>query len=209
MFRDYASEKLGIPENRIKNLVDDGADERQFCLALRTGYLARSNKNSLMFTFSSVVTASHRTMEKMYLLPYDGAPELLDDTAIARERPFSRHRQPANPTLRDRVPGHLLFRHHPRPRHACLPPAQLPFAPSEQAIPEGLLVMTAAAEENQTEAARGSKARHVQLLPYEGHGGGRGRQPGQSDYCWRAARIRASKTSSSSPSGSQTPRATG
>ena len=28
MFRDYASEKLGIPENRIKTLVDDGADER-------------------------------------------------------------------------------------------------------------------------------------------------------------------------------------
>ena len=27
--------------------------------------------------------------EKMYLLPYDGAPELLDDTAIARERLFT------------------------------------------------------------------------------------------------------------------------
>ena len=41
MFKDYASEKLGIPENRIKTMVNDKADERELLLSVKS-WLARS-----------------------------------------------------------------------------------------------------------------------------------------------------------------------
>ena len=43
MFHDYASEKLGIPESRIKTLVNDGADESGMLLAVKR-WLARASK---------------------------------------------------------------------------------------------------------------------------------------------------------------------
>ena len=43
VFKDYASEKLGIPENRIKILVNDRADERDILLSVQE-WLRRSAK---------------------------------------------------------------------------------------------------------------------------------------------------------------------
>ena len=48
VFRDYASEKLGIPDNRIKTLVNDGADEREMLLAIQS-WLLRSVKQDQTF----------------------------------------------------------------------------------------------------------------------------------------------------------------
>ncbi len=90
MFRDYASEKLGIPENRIKTLVNDTADERELLLSVKN-WLARSvkqDKTDVYIFFAGHGLASDDG-EKMYLLPYDGAPELLERTAILRDELFS------------------------------------------------------------------------------------------------------------------------
>ena len=90
MFRDYASEKLGIPENRIKTLVNDTADERELLLSVKN-WLTRSvkqNETDVYVFFAGHGLASDDG-EKKYLLPYDGSPQLLDRTAILRDELFS------------------------------------------------------------------------------------------------------------------------
>ncbi|MDC0993955.1 caspase family protein [Alphaproteobacteria bacterium] len=90
MFQDFASEKLGIPESRIKTLINDGADERELLLSVKS-WLARASKQgkSDVYVFFAGHGLASDNGEKMYLLPYDGSPELLDDTAILRDRLFS------------------------------------------------------------------------------------------------------------------------
>ena len=87
VFTDYASQKLGIPTNRIKTLVNDGAGEREMLLSVKSWLLEHLSKARVMCMSSSQVMALLLTMVKRCtLLPYDGAPELLDDTAILRDR---------------------------------------------------------------------------------------------------------------------------
>ncbi|MGB0180636.1 MAG: caspase family protein, partial [Candidatus Puniceispirillales bacterium] len=81
VFRDYASEKLGIPDNRIKTLVNDGADIREFLLSTQN-WLSRSVKQDQtdVYVFFAGHGLASDDGEQMYLLPYDGSPELLDRT---------------------------------------------------------------------------------------------------------------------------------
>jgi len=90
MFQDYASQKLGIPASRIKTLVNDGADEKDMLLAVKR-WLVRASKRDKtdVYIFFAGHGLASDDGQKMYLLPYDGAPELLDDTAILRDRLFS------------------------------------------------------------------------------------------------------------------------
>ena len=90
VFADYASEKLGIPDNRIKTLVNDGADEQGMLLAVKK-WLSRLVKpgDTDVYVFFAGHGLTSDDGKQMYLLPYDGSPELLDDTAIARERLFN------------------------------------------------------------------------------------------------------------------------
>ena len=90
VFADYASEKLGIPSNRIKTLVNNVADEKGMLLAVKD-WLARASKQgkSDVYVFFAGHGLASDNGEKMYLLPYDGSPRLLDDTAILRDRLFS------------------------------------------------------------------------------------------------------------------------
>ena len=90
VFADYAKEKLGIPNNRIKILVNDGADESGMLLAVKD-WLSRASKQgkSDVYVFFAGHGLASDDGQKMYLLPYDGSPRLLDDTAILRDRLFS------------------------------------------------------------------------------------------------------------------------
>ena len=90
VFHDYASEKLGIPDNRIKTLVNDGADEREMLLAVQS-WLSRSVKQDQtdVYVFFAGHGLASDDGEQMYLLPYDGSPELLDKTAILRDELFT------------------------------------------------------------------------------------------------------------------------
>ena len=90
VFKDYAIEKLGVSENRIKMLINNGADERDILLSVKE-WLRRSakpNKSDIYVFFAGHGLAS-QDGKNMYLLPHDGSPRLLDDTAILRDRLFS------------------------------------------------------------------------------------------------------------------------
>ena len=144
MFSDYASEKLGIPENRIKTLVDGGADIREVLLGVKK-WLARSVKQeqSDVYVFFAGHGLASEDGEKMYLLPYDGAPELLEDTAVSRDRLFSEIAA-ANPRS---VTVFLDTCYSGTTRGTDMLVASRPIAirAKGQAVPEGFTVMTAAA----------------------------------------------------------------
>jgi uncharacterized caspase-like protein len=89
-FTDYANEKLGIPSNRIKTLVNNGADEKGMLLAVKEWLSRASKKNkSDVYVFFAGHGLASQDGEKMYLLPYDGSPRLLDKTAILRDELFT------------------------------------------------------------------------------------------------------------------------
>ncbi|MDC0093947.1 caspase family protein [Alphaproteobacteria bacterium] len=97
VFKDYATEKLGISENRIKVLVNDGAEERDILLSVKE-WLRRSakpNKSDIYVFFAGHGLAS-QDGKNMYLLPHDGSPRLLEKTAILRDELFSDIKE-ANP----------------------------------------------------------------------------------------------------------------
>jgi len=144
VFADYASQKLGIPTNRIKTLVNDGAGERELLLSVKS-WLSRSvkqNQSDVYIFFAGHGLASDDG-SKMYLLPYDGAPELLDDTAILRDRLFS-DVAAANPRS---VTVFLDTCYSGTTRGTDMLIASRPIAirALEQSIPDNFTVMTAAA----------------------------------------------------------------
>ena len=142
-FSDYASQKLGIPTNRIKTLINDGAGERELLLSVKS-WLSRSvnqNQSDVYIFFAGHGLASDDG-SKMYLLPYDGAPELLDDTAILRDRLFSDIAS-ANPRS---VTVFLDTCYSGTTRGTDVLIASRPIAikAMEQSIPDNFTVMTAA-----------------------------------------------------------------
>ena len=90
MFRDYASEKLGIPENRIETLINDGAELTDMLLSAKN-WLSRSVKQDKtdVYVFFAGHGLASDDGERMYLLPYDGSPQYLDRTAMLRDELFS------------------------------------------------------------------------------------------------------------------------
>jgi len=146
MFRDYASEKLGIPEERIKTLVDDDADIRQVLLSVKN-WLARAVKQneSDVYIFFAGHGLATEDGQNMYLLPFDGAPELLQNTAILRDELFS-DIAAANPRS---VTVFLDTCYSGTTRGPDMLIASRPIAirAREQSIPDGFTVMTAAASD--------------------------------------------------------------
>ncbi|MBQ84785.1 MAG: hypothetical protein CMQ16_00030 [Gammaproteobacteria bacterium] len=144
VFQDYAVEKLGVPANRIKTLVNDAADERGVLLAvIRWLTRAVEQGQSDVYVFFAGHGLASDDGEKMYLLPYDGAPELLDRTAILRDELFM-DIAAANPRS---VTVFLDTCYSGTTRGPEMLVASRPIAirAKESAIPEGFTVMTAAA----------------------------------------------------------------
>ena len=97
MFRDFAAEKLGISENRIKILLNDSAGKIDITRAIKTWLLKRtiSDKTDIYVFFAGHGLATDDG-KGMYLLPYDGVPDLLEDSAIQRKELFA-HIQATKP----------------------------------------------------------------------------------------------------------------
>ena len=144
VFTDYASQKLGIPTNRVKTLVNDGAGEQEMLLSVKS-WLARISKQGKtdVYVFFAGHGLASDDGQKMYLLPYDGAPELLDDTAILRDRLFS-DISAANPRS---VTVFLDTCYSGTTRGTDMLIASRPIAirALEQSVPDNFTVMTAAA----------------------------------------------------------------
>ena len=144
VFADYAVEKLGVSRQRIKTLVNDGADEKDVLLAAKR-WLARgtiAGQSDVYIFFAGHGLASDDG-ENMYLLPYDGAPELLEDTAVSRERLFS-DIAAANPRSVT-VFLDTCYSGTTRGTETLIASRPIAIRAKEQAVPEGFTVMTAAA----------------------------------------------------------------
>ncbi len=90
MFKDYASEKLGVPEERIKTLVNSEADIAEILLSIKK-WLRRSTKPDRSDIY--VFFAGHGLAApdgQAYLIPFDGRPELelLERTALLKKELF-------------------------------------------------------------------------------------------------------------------------
>ena len=144
VFSDYAIQKLGIPANRVKTLVNNNADESGMLLATKR-WLARAAKQGKtdVYIFFAGHGLASDDGSKMYLLPYDGAPELLDKTAILRDELFA-DISAANPRS---VTVFLDTCYSGTTRGTDMLIASRPIAirALEQSIPDNFTVMTAAA----------------------------------------------------------------
>ena len=90
MFTDYATEKLGVPKNRIKTLVNDEAGEKELLLSIKSWLLRLVRQGDTdVYVFFAGHGLSSDDGKKIYLLPYDGTPQLLDKTAILLDDLFS------------------------------------------------------------------------------------------------------------------------
>ena len=143
MFRDYASEKLGIPDNSIETLINDGAELTDMLLSVKN-WLARSVKQDKtdVYVFFAGHGLASDDGQKMYLLPYDGSPQLLDRTAILRDELFS-DIAAANPRS---VTVFLDTCYSGTTRGTDMLVASRPIAirAKQQNIPDGFTVFTAA-----------------------------------------------------------------
>ena len=90
MFYDYAMLKLGLSPSQITELVNDGAGEVDILKATKS-WLSRSVKqgDTDVYVFFAGHGLASDDGKQMYLLPYDGSPELLEKTAILREELFN------------------------------------------------------------------------------------------------------------------------
>jgi len=144
VFADYAVLKLGIPQARIKTLLNDDADIADVLLSVQD-WLSRAIKQgqSDVYVFFAGHGLASEDGEQMYLLPYDGSPRLLQRTALLRDELFS-DIAAANPRS---VTVFLDTCYSGTTRGTDMLIASRPIAirAKEQAVPEGFTVMTAAA----------------------------------------------------------------
>ena len=146
VFKDYATEKLGISENRIKILLNDGADERDILLTVRE-WLRRSakpNQSDIYVFFAGHGLASDNGKD-MYLLPHDGSPRLLEKTAILRDELFSDIKE-ANPKSVT-VFLDTCYSGVTRNEEMLIAGRPIVIKAKEQAIPDGFTLFSAASNE--------------------------------------------------------------
>ena len=89
-FYDYATLKLGVPEDNILELMNENADLVELKIATKNWLkrMVRGGKSDIYIFFAGHGMASDDG-KNMYLLPYDGAPELLKESAISRNELFA------------------------------------------------------------------------------------------------------------------------
>ena len=142
-FQDYASLKLGIPGSNITTMLNEKAELGDVILAVKD-WMRRSSKpgKSDVYVFFAGHGLASQDGEQMYLLPFDGRPRLLDDTAIARER-LSTDIASANPRS---VTVFLDTCYSGTTRGTDMLIASRPIAIKalKQSVPDGFTVMTAA-----------------------------------------------------------------
>ena len=143
-FYDYATLKLGVPEQNIIELVNDKANEIEIALAIEN-FLKRRIKRDVTDVY--IFYAGHGLAtddgSEMYLLPYDGAPQLLERTAISRKQLFN-DIAASNPRSVT-VFLDTCYSGTTRGTETLIASRPIAIKAKQQAVPEGFTVMTAAA----------------------------------------------------------------
>ena len=135
---------LGVPEKNIKTLVNNDAEQGDVFLAAKD-WIRRSSKpgKTDVYIFFAGHGLASDDGSKMYLLPYDGRPQLLDKTAVLRDELFQ-NVAAANPRS---VTVFLDTCYSGTTRGTDMLIASRPIVlrALEQSIPDNFTVMTAAA----------------------------------------------------------------
>ena len=143
-FYDYAMLKLGIPAGNIKELVNNKAGEVDVRLAVKD-WIARSTRQSKsdIYVFFAGHGLASQSGDNMYLLPFDGSPRLLEDSAISRKDLFAdiASAKPRSVT----VFLDTCYSGATRGTDMLIASRPIAISAKEQSIPEGFTVMTAAA----------------------------------------------------------------
>ena len=145
-FYDYATMKLGIPSLYIKELVNDKADLGEILINVKE-WLRRSakpNESDIYIYFAGHGLAS-QDGTKMYLLPYDGRPRLLENTALLRDELFKDIKQ-ANPKSVT-VFLDTCYSGVTRNEEMLIAGRPIVIKAKEQAIPDGFTLFSAASNE--------------------------------------------------------------
>ena len=143
-FYDYALLKLGISANNIKELVNNDAGRIDVSLAVKD-WITRSTvkgETDIYIFFAGHGLAS-QSGESMYLLPFDGEPRLLQDSAILRDELFSDIAK-ANPRSVT-VFLDTCYSGSTRDSEMLIAARPILLKAKESAVPEGFTVFTAAA----------------------------------------------------------------
>ncbi len=143
VFYDYARLKLGIPQERIQTLINDKADE----IGLLSGinkWLKRSVRQgeSDVYIFFAGHGLASDNGDTAYLIPYDGAPDFLEKTAISRDEVF-REISSVNPRSVT-VFLDTCYSGNTRGETRLRAGRPLNIKLQEQSLPKGFTVLTAA-----------------------------------------------------------------
>ena len=89
VFSDYARRALGIPQSNIKVLTNTGASRTDLQIAIKQWLRGRIEQGKTdVYIFYAGHGLASPNGEDLYLLPYDGAPNLLDETSLQRSELF-------------------------------------------------------------------------------------------------------------------------
>ncbi len=89
-FNDFAHQAFGVPRYNIKLLTNSSARRNDTLLEIATWLpkVIKENKTDFYLFFSGHGLASANG-EDLFLLPYDGNPEILEDSALLRNKIFN------------------------------------------------------------------------------------------------------------------------
>jgi len=89
-FNDFAHQAFGVPRYNIKLLTNSGARRNDALLQIRTWLpkIIKENKTDFYLFFSGHGLASNDG-EDLFLLPYDGYPAILKESALKRNEIFN------------------------------------------------------------------------------------------------------------------------
>lgn len=143
VFKDYASEKLGVPENRIKVLINEEAEYAEILLTAKKWLkrLTKKNKSDIYVFFAGHGLASNDG-EQVYLLPFDGRVKLLDDTALVRNRLFNEIQQAKPRSVT--VFLDTCYSGKTRSEESLIASRPIEIVAKKQSIPEGFTLFSAA-----------------------------------------------------------------
>jgi uncharacterized caspase-like protein len=143
VFSDYARRALGVPQGNIKVLVNDKASRTDLKLGLLQWLRGRIEANTDVYVFFAGHGLASSDGKDLYLLPSDGVPSILRDTAILRSELFDviSKAKPRSATLfMDTCYSGIT-----RSKETLLASARPVFVVrNSQAVPKGFTVMSAA-----------------------------------------------------------------